>query len=42
LVLPVVAAFWIFVLYMLWIIASSLKEVSATLKEIARTLANRS
>jgi hypothetical protein len=40
--LPIVGIFWIFVLWMLWTIAKSLKGLDQTLKEIARNLQNRS
>jgi len=35
---PFVAAFWIFVFWVLWIIAKSLKSVDESLKEIARKM----
>ena len=33
---PFVAAFWIFVLWIFWMVAKALKGVDASLKEIAR------
>ena len=33
-----IAAFWIFTLWMLWIVAKSLKGTHESLKEIARNL----
>jgi len=39
---PFIAAFWIFALWMLWIIARSLQGVSESLKEIARNSQNKS
>jgi hypothetical protein len=33
---PFIACFWIFVLWMLWIIAKSLESVCKSLKEIAQ------
>ena len=40
-ILAFAAAFWIFVLWMLWIIAKSLKSIGESLKEIARESQNR-
>jgi hypothetical protein len=38
---PVIASFWVFVLWMLWIIAKSLKGLDESLKEIAHILQNK-
>jgi len=38
---PIIAAFWIFVLYVLWTIAQSLKGLDASGKEIAQSLRER-
>ena len=35
-VLPIIGAFWIFVLWMLWKVVQALKGIDASLKEIAR------
>jgi fructose-specific phosphotransferase system IIC component len=35
---PVIASFWVFVLWMLWIIAKSLKGMDESLNDIARNL----
>jgi Na+/proline symporter len=35
---PFIAAFWLFVLWVLWLIAKSLKSSDLSLKEIARNL----
>jgi hypothetical protein len=35
---PFIVAFWIFTLWMLWIVAKSLKGTDQSLKEIARKL----
>jgi len=37
-VLPFIAAYWIFIFWVLWIIAKSLKSVDESLKEIARKM----
>jgi len=36
--LPFVAAYWIFIFWVLWIIAKSLKSVDESLKEISRKM----
>ena len=38
---PVIGAFWLFVLWMLWIITKSLKGMDESFKEIARSLQNK-
>jgi hypothetical protein len=40
--LPVVGAFWVFVLWMLWIISKSLRGIDQSLKEIARNHPDKS
>jgi len=39
---PIVGFFWIFVLWMLWLITKSLRGLDESVKEIARSLQNRS
>jgi hypothetical protein len=39
---PFIVAFWIFTLWMLWIIAKAFKGTDQSLKEIARSLQNKS
>jgi hypothetical protein len=41
LVLFIVAAFWIFVLWMVWKVVQALKGIDESLKEIARSSQNR-
>jgi len=41
LVWPFIAAFWVFFLWVLWIIAKSLKGSDASLREIARNLESK-
>ncbi len=38
---PFIVAFWIFTLWMLWIVAKSLKGTNQSLKEIAHSLQNK-
>jgi hypothetical protein len=42
LLLIAVGAFWVFVLWMLWKIVQALKGIDESIKEIARTLIERS
>jgi fructose-specific phosphotransferase system IIC component len=39
---PFVAAFWIFVLWILWIVSKTVKSIDASLKDIARSLQSQS
>jgi hypothetical protein len=39
---PFIAAFWIFALWMLWIVAKSLESVVKSLKEIALSFHSKS
>ena len=39
---PIVALFWIFILWVLWTIAQSLKSTDLSIKEIAGNLRDRS
>jgi len=39
---PIVGFFWIIVLWMLWLITKSLRGLDESVKEIARSLQNRS
>jgi hypothetical protein len=38
---PLVAIFWIFILWVLWTIAQSLKSLDTSVKEIAQSLRDR-
>jgi len=42
LLLPFIAVFWIFILWILWKVVQSLKGIDASLKEIARHQQNKS
>ena len=38
---PIVAAFWIFVIWVLWTVAKSLTGINESFKDIARSLRDR-
>jgi hypothetical protein len=42
LVWPFIAAYWIFVIWILWIVTKSIKGIDESLKDIARSLQSQS